>query len=529
MAVNILIATGGNGVKIGTAFIENCLASSKDYGTTYIVIHDADRENGDCNQLRMLVNNYSVAHKLCDGQKATTEIILIEENLADCMKSRNLNSLISPNDPRRDIMNGSTDEVDRSLNLLDGQYGRADIGAFNCIARRTMLEESEMMKKILKFLEDGKDVCVMGTGGITGGTGASYTLDNVMKVRDIAIRKSLSKNLHCAVALLGPCMSNPKPTEQQLSEFGREYHVDSNEAYARAAAAFEHMGTISHLMPNDSDENGNYYLDRMYFAGIPVLDPGQPKWATHHQEKHPTHLLHFMLGTAIVDFFANYNVPLEDSDNGLRTIRINNGSEVTENISWENLSPYMKSDIVSTMRFCYIFFTEIVPLFALKIDDMKNNRVTCRWFAKGFSKKLCIDQSVLDNIIMNVDNMSDICKNYFTCFYDIQDCTELGTGRKVVKLFDQQLLENVKDTDYKSMNSFTINEKSYCTPDRLTEESFPNLRTGLDGTAIMDKLAEDKNLCTAIKDCCKDPNPNSVATKIVQLIIEATYNIARIN
>ena len=40
MAVNILNATGGSGVKIAISFIENCLASSKDYGTTYIVIHD---------------------------------------------------------------------------------------------------------------------------------------------------------------------------------------------------------------------------------------------------------------------------------------------------------------------------------------------------------------------------------------------------------------------------------------------------------------------------------------------------------
>ena len=527
MAVNILNATGGSGVKIAISFIENCLASSKDYGTTYIVIHDADRENGDCNQLRRLVNNYAVAHKLCVSQKAATEIILMDENLADCMKGKNLNSLISPKDPRRDIMNGSTDEVDRSMNLLDGQYGRADIGAFNCIARRPMFEKSKMMKTIIKFLEDGKDVCVMAAGGITGGTGPSYTLDNVMKVKDIAVHKNLAKNLHCAVALLGPCMSNPKPTEQQLAEFGSEYHVDSNEAYARAAATFEHMDTISNLLPNDPDKNGNYYLDRMYFVGNPVLDPGQTKWMTNHQEVHPTHLLHFMLGTAIVDFFSNYNVQLEESDNGLRTIRINNGNEATEIISWENFPSCMKSDIVSTMRFCYIFLTEIVPLFALDIDDMKDNRVTCRWFARTFSRKLCIDQKVLDNIIMHVDSMSDICIDYFTCFYDIQNCTELGTGRKIVKLFDQQLLKNVRTTDYKSLNSFMINEKSYCVPDRLTEESFPNLRTGLDGTAIMDNLAEDKDLC-AFKESCKDTNPDSVATKIVQLIVKATYNIARI-
>lgn len=523
-AVNFLIAVGGGGVKTAVAFISYCMIREIDLGTVHIYIHDADYQNGDCNQLRKAVENYETLHAMSNGKLANTEIILDERNLAEYMKNKRLNAMVSENDPRKDIMNGSTTEMDRDMDLSAGQYGRADIGAFNNIARRTKYKESRLINQIKKFLGEGKKVAVVSVGSCTGGTGASYTVDDVIQIKDEIIASQKGKNLYTAVALLGPSTSNPSPSEQQLQSYGGQYNVDSSGAFARTAAALEHYSKVKNLLPNDKDEN--YYLDRLYYIGNSRLDPGAVIWQKEKQDVHATHLLHFILATAIFDFYEHYSEKLKPKDSGVRTVRYNEGN-MGDYFGWNNLSVFMKSEIVSGMRFCYIFEMEIIPLFSLPRDKFENNIVIRNWFGKWFGRwfrGLCLEQDLLEKISNNIMKMDGVCKDYICCFHDIQMSTELGTGRKVVKLFNQESLEFITKKD----NSFFSikNGEVYCNPDELTKDSWEKLNTNLSGIQIMEKLAYNERLCSKLKKCCSKPDATTAANEITEHIIRAVYDIA---
>ncbi|MCQ2501222.1 MAG: hypothetical protein MJ117_07755, partial [Lachnospiraceae bacterium] len=118
------------------------------------------------------------------------------------------------------------------------------------------------------------------------------------------------------------------------------------------------------------------------------------------------------------------------------------------------------------------------------------------------------------------------CEAYMTCFKEIQETTQLGTGRAVVELFNQDILEDHLTTRFDLFNCFEITKKGFCVPDQLTDGIVTTVETGLDGSQIMYELAEDDELAKEIKKTASISDPETAADKIVQLIVEAVYKIS---
>ncbi|MCQ2501631.1 MAG: hypothetical protein MJ117_09855, partial [Lachnospiraceae bacterium] len=204
-AVKFLVAVGGNGVKIASQVVLYCLCHRKNLGKIVIFIHDSDRKNGDCDQLKKIVRSYQNARTLGYGSMATTEIVLEEENLADFVACNKIGGIISTRDPRKVLFYASFDQQDLDMDLTEGQYGRQDIGAFNNLVRPKRIRNSKLVKMIRKHLGDGQDAVLCTTGSITGGTGGSYAVNDAMQVREIAVKEKVNGNLYIGSAVLGPC------------------------------------------------------------------------------------------------------------------------------------------------------------------------------------------------------------------------------------------------------------------------------------------------------------------------------------
>lgn len=525
-SVKFLVAVGGNGVKNASQFVLHCISSRKNLGKIVIFIHDGDRTNGDCDQLKKVVRYYRNAHVLGRGKIAATEIILEEENLADFVASKKIGSIISSRDPRKVLFYASQDQKDLELDLSEGQYGSQDVGAINNMVRTKIIRDAKLVKLIRKHLADGQEAVLCTTGSITGGTGGSYAVDDAMQVREIAVKENVNGNLFIGTVLMGPCTSNPEPTEEQLNEYGEEYVVSSEDAFLRTASSLFNLHNTPYLLPDNPDENGNFYLNRLIYAGNVALDPGQKEWSTKNQEVHPYHFLHYMLAYSILDFFTTYKEEREENDSGVRTIRLSEKEEALNTIGWENLPAELKSEVISMMRFCYIFRSEIIPLFSLNLEELANNAVTRKWFTEGFRHRIWIQQTVLDQIINKITTMNGACEAYMKCFHEIQKTTQLGTGREVVQLFNQNILEDHLKTDFDVYTCFEITEEDLCVPDQLTDGIVTTLETGLDGSKIMYKLAEDAELAKAIKETRSMTDPEAAAREIVKLIVEAVYKIS---
>lgn len=308
---NYLMFVGGSGARAYRAFLHCCASGIIRSEEVKVLLLDAD-QNNDANQKCLeLYRMYKYQHdtfsavkkeerKKNDFYSFGCNVQMYSEKAISPVYSENYYlGQSAKNDKERRVMKWFYTEEERKQDLEKGFYARPNIG---CVFFQQFQNDDfeRYLGEMEQELQNGKNVNLILTGSVFGGTGASGIPSIIKLVRKRLLEKISDEKiekLHCCTVLMTPYFRIARPMEDHQ----KDIIIQEKDFFTNTVEGLKYYRFYL-----DNTIENNTYLQSVYFVGKEPLEWVNMKYEDGGtKQKNKPHVVELYAALAIREILQN--------------------------------------------------------------------------------------------------------------------------------------------------------------------------------------------------------------------------------